>query len=92
MICIAVPVKAMEAWLLEWASLVRIRKPTNPRKLDRKRAKEILWGSATPREADVRDRCGVLFDELTDEHLEALAAKQPSFKHFKACVESLGDL
>ncbi len=88
-VCIGVPVEAIEAWLLEWGDLIGIKRPRDVERLPRRRGKELLWGSATPRREDVTVVCEKLFPLVAPEHIERLAESQESFRTFRASLQSL---
>ena len=85
-VCVAVPVQAIEAWLLQWSTKLGIKHPGDPRRTDRHRAKMLLWGSTSPRFEHVKAVTDELLGKVGVHDLDTLAERQPSFECFRSSI------
>lgn len=83
---IAVPVQAIEAWLLHFGYYVERRSPGPPQLLDRHAAKRLLRRTMSPTEGNVSAVCDAILPHLTPTDLDALAVAQPSFAEFRSAL------
>ncbi len=85
---VAVPVQAIEAWLLHFGHHVNRRPSGPPQSLDRREAKRLLWGDVAPSHAQFDEVWEKILPNLNRDELERLAAAQPSFRAFQAEVRA----
>lgn len=83
---VAVPVEALEAWLLQFGHLVDSRSPGPPQNLPRKEAKKLLWGAVKPAPSQIDRVLNKILPALDASAVALLAEHQPSFAAFQAEV------
>lgn len=84
---VAVPVRAIEAWLLQFGHRVDRRSPGPPHLLPREEAKRLLWDSCTPTRDAIERVCDAILPQIGPPELDSLTTAQASFAAFRAEVE-----
>lgn len=85
---IAVPVEAIEAWLIGLRDRDKAPSKRLAHRLPRQQAKELLWGTRAPDGRTVATICNDILGGLTATNLDALATDQPSFASFLSDLRS----
>ena len=87
---VAVPVQAIEAWMLQLARPAGIANKAPLHSLDRHTAKRFLWGAVTPTPTQIRSVLDAILPSLTAMDLQRLDHEQPSFAGFLESVTRWG--
>lgn len=83
---VAVPVQAIEAWLLRFGHLIGRRPPGPPEGMNRHDAKRLLWGAVEPAPSQLLAVLDSIIPAIGPAELEGLAHSQVSFAQFRDAV------
>lgn len=89
-IAAAVPVEAIEAWLLQFGHVVRRAPAGRPQHMSRRDVKRRLWGTETPAPREYEFVAHSILERLGPAELDRLSADQPSFGAFREAVAAWG--